>query len=507
MHDSREALSDSHQFDVVVIGGGIAGTAIAAILARAELKVLLLEKNSRLGGSCSAYSRNGYSVDYGTHLSSRGASCPIGEVARRIGCTHAIEFRSLPVLMRIRGLGLNTVVPGSRMYLPLIALWTLLQTKCGFKDLIGCAKIFNEILFMSEREIEEANDTDLATYLQRRIPNPQLRILTQIVVGLFFVVPPNLCSAGEAIWCARKILTEYSIGYPRGGASRIPNVFAAEARRRGAVVAMGACITQIEVAKGRVAGVITSDGTRYRSSTVVSTLPPAITVRLCGSEHFPQQYWHKSTNLRPSLQAFQIKIGLSRPLIRAGCLIVGSPTYLKTSAQISEALNWGDSIHSGRTNLRMAYCTVPSNFDASLVPPGRQLLSVCSISPCDTPRADLQANLISTLSANVPRLAQHIDWMDVIDGEQLGGFLGKPGIISNAQVVGQVGACRHSIATPLQGLYLAGDCAGGRGIGTELAASSALHCADDIIRMHREHFRNNRLSLPENGFVGSHQIA
>jgi len=45
--------------------------------------------------------------------------------------------------------------------------------------------------------------------------------------------------------------------------------------------------------------------------------------------------------------------------------------------------------------------------------------------------------------------------------------------ICNGQVPGQVGRDRLSVATPIPGLFLAGDGAGGTGIGTELAVRSA----------------------------------
>lgn len=53
--------------------------------------------------------------------------------------------------------------------------------------------------------------------------------------------------------------------------------------------------------------------------------------------------------------------------------------------------------------------------------------------------------------------------------------------ISTAQTPNQVGACRPSVTTPIRGLYLAGDNAGGRGIGTELAADSAMECAERVL--------------------------
>ena len=47
---------------------------------------------------------------------------------------------------------------------------------------------------------------------------------------------------------------------------------------------------------------------------------------------------------------------------------------------------------------------------------------------------------------------------------------------------GQVGRDRLPVETPVPGLYLCGDGAGGRGIGTELAATSAMEVVDAILR-------------------------
>lgn len=62
------------------------------------------------------------------------------------------------------------------------------------------------------------------------------------------------------------------------------------------------------------------------------------------------------------------------------------------------------------------------------------------------------------------------------------GWMGKSnrGAICTGQQPGQVGRDRLPVETPLPGLYIVGDGAGGRGIGTELAAVSAMEAIDAI---------------------------
>src|SRR5215475_9493274 len=86
----------------VVIGSGIGGSAAAAMLSHAGVRTTLLEKNRRIGGSCSGYDKQGFHVDIGTHMFCRGDKGPLGEVLRRVGETGAIDFRRTSDIAELR---------------------------------------------------------------------------------------------------------------------------------------------------------------------------------------------------------------------------------------------------------------------------------------------------------------------------------------------------------------------------------------------------------------------
>lgn len=54
-----------HEYDNIVVGGGIAGLTAAAYLARAGRKVLLIEKNAECGGLVNTFNRDGFHFDAG----------------------------------------------------------------------------------------------------------------------------------------------------------------------------------------------------------------------------------------------------------------------------------------------------------------------------------------------------------------------------------------------------------------------------------------------------------
>ena len=56
------------QKSVVVIGAGIGGIVAATHLAQRDLKVIVVEKNSRAGGRCDRFSREGHHFDTGPTL-------------------------------------------------------------------------------------------------------------------------------------------------------------------------------------------------------------------------------------------------------------------------------------------------------------------------------------------------------------------------------------------------------------------------------------------------------
>jgi prolycopene isomerase len=134
------------------------------------------------------------------------------------------------------------------------------------------------------------------------------------------------------------------------------------------------------------------------------------------------------------------------------------------------------------------YCPVPTNFDPTLAPPGCQLLTVCALAPTsdislDDPGPAWEEAMLRSIRCVVPELDDHLLFVDRFSVGFIEHWIGKEfgPAVSTGQVPGQVGPNRPAVTTPIRGLYLAGCGAGGRGVGTELAATSAMECVDRIL--------------------------
>src|SRR3954468_11988183 len=93
------------RYDVVVIGAGLGGLTSGAILARAGLKVLVIERGNSVGGAASSYKVGDLFIEASLHETS-GPQHPQDmkhSPLQRAGVLDKVRFVSTEVLHEIRG--------------------------------------------------------------------------------------------------------------------------------------------------------------------------------------------------------------------------------------------------------------------------------------------------------------------------------------------------------------------------------------------------------------------
>lgn len=450
------------RYDVIVVGGGIGGTAIGALLAHGGRRVLLLDKNRIIGGRCTSYEKAGCTIDLGVHLFGVGDRGALGEVCRKVGRPDAIEWLKIrsPVL-RYK----DEVKRYSRK---------TMQEMVPEGEMENLGTLFMTLFAMEDEQIDTLWYTPLSAWVDGFSRDSRVHALIEMICGQYFCVRSSQASTAEFIRCFREVVMARSSAYPRGGCISIPRAYADVIRDQGGAVSLGARVRRIRVEDGRATGVEMDDGSRIDADRVVSNVDIKETVReLVGPEHFPAAYVERVDGLTYALPAVALKVAL-REKITDDQLLLYIPYDYDEAVRIAQ-----HTLDTGELPERLGgMITSPTNYDSSLAPEGQQLIFFGTACPPDQDWRVWETKMLDTFRALYPEAEARMLWYRFDTPDLVAAYAGEEGsIIGVGQSVDQIHDRRPGQVTPVKDLYLCGAEAGGHGIGTELAASSALELA------------------------------
>lgn len=454
------------EYDAIIIGSGIGGAAIGALLASENLKTLIIEKNAEVGGRCSTYEKEGFKIDFGVHSFARSDKGPLGKVLEKIGMKDAVNWS----IVR-EGEG-RWYYKGNFYELP--GDFTKLIPK---SDLMELLKLMKETTKLKDTSI--LDELDVQSWLNKFTTNSLVHKYFSMICGLYFVIPYYQASTGEFIRCLTTLYKYQKIGYPEGGCISIPLAFLDGMKKNGGKMMIKRKVTKILVEDEEVKGVELENGDQITSKIVISNGGIKNTVfDLVGSKHFENDFLKKINELEYSLSALTLKIALKKRI---------NPYKIVISIGSESNEDYLNTIMSGKVPEEIDYfIPIPSNYHQSMAPEGKQLLTAGTFVPRNNFEQNKDKwieNSMNSLEKVFPGLSQNILWYDVTTPEDIYSLYGKEAsVIGVSQITNQVGNNRPSVSLPIKGLYMVGGDAGGWGIGTELAAKSALECFDVVLQ-------------------------
>lgn len=332
----------------------------------------------------------------------------------------------------------------------------------------------------SENDVEPYDAMTLKDLLLSYTEDEEFHRLIDVFCGLMLVLPYTEASAGEFLWGFATWAQDASCSYPRGGFRQIAVSYLQACERLGGRVSPGEAARAVRVEKGRVVGVETEKGF-YPADLVVSNAGVKTTIALVGKDFFDRAYLRWAANLKDSAGTVTIKYAVDRKPVDLPITI-----YYDPGSDFSRDL---EGMTKGIVpDAPPMYIPCTTLADPVLAPKGKHLLLVGTVVPASLEAKDVAEKVLDRVEEKmktvVPGLYDHVLWkhrtnLDYID--RMGGRGGGEAI-GLAQRFDQVGKGKPDPRMPIEGLWLVGCDAGGRGIGTEQAADSALKVAEAIRR-------------------------
>ena len=449
--------------DVIVIGSGIGGSGIAALLAHRGFNVTLLERLNFIGGRCCSRERDGFILDLGVHTFSQAGAGALGEILRK--CDKDDQ----------------EMIKWSYTKDPTQKLSYLGEQMVDFPKHVGklgansdiYMNIMHTIVKMSSEEIDLLYNVSLKEWIDRFTKDEVIHNIFIYISELYFIVPYWETPAGEFIRSMQDQAKKRASGYPEGGCSVIPGSYIKVLEENGGKLRTGVGVKKILIENGKAIGVETTADEILKADIIISNVDPKRTTELAGADNFPADYMSQVRGVKYTPGAYLIRFALKKKITDEKFVM---HIANKDSVQYLKDIEAGKIPE--RVNLMIP---VISNFDPGCAPAGHQLI-IAGTFPAINPDWDKwHESVFNTVKDVFPDIEENILFIEGFSPKELDGMMGEGGsLIGMAQTVDQIGEKRLQQKTPIKNLYLVGAEAGGWGIGTELAANSALELNDMI---------------------------
>ncbi len=430
------------QYDVIIVGGGMAGLSSGAHLASKGLKVLLLEQHHKVGGCATNFTRGDYTFEVALHELAGGGLFQLMDLC---GVKDKVELYQLPDLYRSIWPGETTIdvtMPANweGWDNTLKSAWpeeaegvdTLhrLSTEVfadimGVKDLFrytGAKKIFKSLSVpIKHPELVKWSKRTLQELLDYCFTDEDIKaVVSQFWVYYGAPIPDEIALLTLA---ANEVFLTEGAWHVKGTSQALSNAYAERIRELGGEVKTGTLVTKVIVENGIATGVQTEYGDIYTSRYVIcNTDPYQMVFTLVGEENFPTGYVEKLKELKPANSLFVTYLGLNVDLKKLG--YTDTEIFYNTSM---DSVAVYDNMMKNNFKEGMVSITIYSNYgDPIYAPPGKSLVCLLEFSDYDSwPKdreeyqrlKDEKAREIIELAANViPELAdpKNVDVMEVM---------------------------------------------------------------------------------------------
>jgi len=476
-------------FDAIVVGAGPGGSTIAALLAKNNLKVLLVDKNPRAGGRMMTFYKDGFYYELFPINGVPAKNSHFEYLLKVLGKEDQIRTiypEKVGLLIyedrsgKIRQWDMNSSNLGLLRTLG-VKLWNI-------KDVIRTIRVLKKLATISQKEIEQLYNVSAMDYLNQFLPFPE-GVYTYILASFgegAFEMTSDKTSAAEMIKLFQDAMRNGGGRYYEKGIGNFFEIISETVRESGGEILMNTRVERINVENGFVRGITTTKEETFNAPIVVSNAGLRQTVlKLVGEEHFDSDYVNWVKKLESNLACVGYRWILNKPVLEYPMYIYYPEGCV---AKYEEFLEMTE----GKKKPERSYIYLgTTSVYPGMAPPGKQLVYAC-MSCLGDPKIDKSPYLEyveNTVKKIKPEIFDHIERTETFGPANVPG-VGNDAILPKqggesygiALSVGQAGDTRLKGDSPVAGLFYVGCDAGGSGLGTHQAVDSGINVSRLVLQ-------------------------
>lgn len=435
---------------ICIIGAGVGGLTTAALLARNNHPVKIIEKQSKLGGRTTSMKFRGHILDNGFHIMPFYKKSAIFSVFKKIGIQNRLKLATVDKIAFFSDTGFHKYPKGisDLLQLSLIPL----------KSRIRLLNILLPMAFTSIKKTESWDDLSLTEITKKLDSNTNA--FFEAVCLLAFADTAEHISLGEF---ARTIIRANpfrggtsEFAYPEdGGYDSISQVLANYILEKNGEIYLNKSVKKIIIENSIVTGIITSDNDFIQSDCVVVSYPAYMALNeLFEKNIIDDKFVEKINRLDKRTAVVEVHFALNSKLdSRQIVFPVGDHYTTKGIFFIS-------------------------NITPTVSPPGEHLIitgTPVHPSVADDPKKikTIVDDMKKEISSIYPKFTSSLLWERPMAWKLVESVVKEPGMVWKSKMP-------HEIPG-IKGLFFVGDSTISYGIGTDSAAHSSLLCYPKII--------------------------
>jgi phytoene desaturase len=460
--------------DVIIIGTGMAGLTCGCLLAQKGLKVLMVEKNQKVGGCCTSFEKDGFSFDLSVQsLGECQEGGRVWRILKQLNLFDQIHFIPLEPAREYHFPG-QKVSQSSKMETHLENLSSLFpKERKGIEEVYAVLKIvfeefsnipsslnwFEPSSFLSQYPfLSRYKEKTYGELLDEFISHPFLKTLLSIRSSYALLPPEEISVLGMA--GIEMSYFNYGVSCVEGKVEQLPLKLGEAFEKMGGQILTGHEVQKILIEEKRTIGVRLKNGQEMIGKVVISNVDAHHTFSdLIGEDHLPSGFRSKLKGMRPSLSYFILYLGIEGELDE----LPVSNNEVFSEDQLQKEFH---SLYENRISEKAPfYLLAPSKINPSHAPKGKNTLCLsCKASYAFSPdwdrkiKDELSQRLIGRASTFIPNLEKRIvvkiettpKTIEQWTHNRWGAAYGW------AQIPRQSGISRLSRTTPIPNLYLTG---------------------------------------------------